>query len=99
MLLDAGLIGHQGLRNFVVEVADELKIPYQFDLMTGGATDAAKMHLTHDGAPAMSFGIPSRYIHSHTSMIHRDDYENAIKLMTEIIKRLDQETLIKILND
>ena len=95
-LIDGGLVGHKGLRDFVVSVADELNIPYQFDITPGGATDAAKMHLAHDGAPAMSVGIASRYIHSHTSMIHRDDYENTVKLMTEVVRRLDQETVNKI---
>ena len=95
-LIDGGLIGHKGLRDFVVEVAEELNIPYQFDVTPGGATDAAKMHLAHDGAPAMSVGIASRYIHSHTSMIHRDDYENTVKLMTEVVKRLNKETVHKI---
>ena len=95
-LIDGGLVGHKGLRDFVVSVADELNIPYQFDITPGGATDAAKMHLAHDGAPAMSVGIASRYIHSHTSMIHRDDYENTVKLMTEVVKRLNKETVHKI---
>ena len=44
----------------------------------------------------MSVGIASRYIHSHTSMIHRDDYENTVKLMTEVVKRLNKETVHKI---
>ncbi|HAX72711.1 MAG TPA: peptidase M28 [Firmicutes bacterium] len=95
-LMDAGLIGHKGLRDFVVSVADELNIPYQFDTMPGGGTDAGAMHLAHDGAPAMSVGVASRYIHSHTSMIHRDDYENAVKLLVEVIKRLDADTVNKI---
>jgi len=95
-LIDGGLIGHKGLRDFVVNVAEELNIPYQFDVTPGGATDAAKMHLVHDGAPAMSVGIASRYIHSHTSMIHRDDYENTVKLLTEVVRRLDKEAVHKI---
>jgi len=98
-LADAGLVGHRALREFVTEVADELKIPYQFDVLMVGATDAAKMHVAHDGAPSMSVGIPSRYIHSHTSMIHRDDYENTVLLMTELVKRLDKETVERIILD
>lgn len=89
LLYDGALIGHVGLREFVVNIADELKIPYQLDYLKRGGTDAGAMHLAHDGAPAMSLCIPSRYIHSHTSMIHKDDYENAVKLLVEIIKRLD----------
>lgn len=89
LLYDGALIGHVGLREFVVNIADELEIPYQLDYLKRGGTDAGAMHLAHDGAPAMSLCIPSRYIHSHTSMIHKDDYENAVKLLVEIIKRLD----------
>ena len=95
-LIDGGLIGHKGLRDFVVNVAEKLNIPYQFDVTPGGATDAVKIHLVHDGAPAISVGIASRYIHSHTSMIHRDDYENTVKLLTEVVRRLEKEAVHKI---
>lgn len=95
-LIDGGLVGHKALRDFVVNVAEELNIPYQFDIIPGGATDASKMHLTHNGAPAMSVGIASRYIHSHTSIIHRDDYENTVKLLTEVVKRLNKEAVHQI---
>jgi len=98
-LVDGGLVGHRALREFVIEVAEELEIPHQFDVTLGGGTDASRMHLAHDGAPAMSVGIPSRYIHSHTSIIHRDDYENTVRLMTELVKRLDNERVQKIIMD
>ena len=98
-LMDGGTIGHRGLRDFVVEIAEELEIPYQLDILMGGGTDAARMHMAHDGAPSMSLGIPSRYIHSHTSMIHRDDYENTVRLMTEVVKRFDKEVLNRIVFD
>jgi endoglucanase len=93
MLMDGGLIGHKALREYVIKLADELESPYQFDVLMGGGTDAATMHRAHDGAPAMSLGIPSRYIHSNGSIIHRDDYENAVKLMTEFVKRFDSDAL------
>jgi len=96
MLMDSGLIGHKALREYVIKLADELEIPYQFDVLMGGGTDAATMHRAHDGAPAMSLGIPSRYIHSNGSIIHRDDYENAVKLMTEFVKRFDGDALNEI---
>ena len=95
-LMDGGLVGHKELREFVLDIAEELEIPVQFDVLMGGGTDAATMHRAHNGAPAMSVGIPSRYIHSHTSMIHRDDYENTVKLMTEVVKRLDANAVANI---
>ena len=93
MLMDGGTVGHKALRDHVVALAEELEIPVQFDVLMGGGTDAAPMHRAHDGAPAMSLGIPSRYIHSNGSIIHRDDYEHAVKLMTEFVKRFDAKAL------
>lgn len=96
LLYDASMVPHVKLRDFVVDVAEEVGIPIQFDAMARGGTDAGRMHLIGPGAPSLVIGVPSRYIHSHVSFIHRDDYENAVKLMTEVIKRLDQETVEKI---
>ena len=93
MLMDGGTIGHRALREYVTALAEELEIPVQFDVLMGGGTDAATMHRAHDGAPAMSLGIPSRYIHSNGSIIHRDDYDNVVKLMTEFVKRFDAKAL------
>jgi endoglucanase len=93
ILYDASMVSHKGLRDFVVGVADELSIPYQFDAIAGGGTDSGAIHMTANGVPALSITIATRYIHSHAAMLHRDDYENAVKLITEVIKRLDEETV------
>ncbi len=97
LLFDSGTLGHKELRNFVLNVADELKIPYQIDGLTRGGTDASAMHVANAGAPAMSIGLASRYIHSHTSMISKSDYENTIKLITEVVKRLDTKAVQEII--
>lgn len=97
LLMDGALIGHRGLREFVIKVAEELKIPYQIDYLARGGTDAGQFHLVHDGAPSMSLCIPARYIHSHTSIISKTDYKNTIKLLTEVVKRLDKAAYTEIL--
>jgi putative aminopeptidase FrvX len=96
ILYDATMVSHKGLRDLVTNTADELNIPYQFDAIPRGGTDSGSIHLTHQGVPALSITIATRYIHSHAAMLHRDDYENAVKLITEVIKRLDKETVDKI---
>ncbi|WP_066311384.1 M42 family metallopeptidase [Bacillus sp. FJAT-29814] len=96
VVYDASMVAHKGLRDFVTDVADELNIPYQFESIPGGGTDAGSIHLTHNGVPALAITIATRYIHSHAAMLHRDDYENAVKLIVEVIKRLDRETVDKI---
>lgn len=96
VIYDASLVAHKGLRDLVTDTAEELNIPFQYESIPGGGTDAGSIHLTHNGVPALAITIATRYIHSHAAMLHRDDYENAVKLIVEVIKRLDRETVDKI---
>jgi len=99
LLYDGGLVAHQALRKFVIEVAKEANIPYQEAYVVGGRTDAGHIHLSHQGAPSLSICIPTRYMHSHTSIIHYDDYENTIKLMVLVLQKLTKEKVLEIIND
>jgi endoglucanase len=98
LLYDSSMIGHPSLREFVVDVAKEVGIPVQFDTMAGGGTDAGRMHVNHAGAPSLVLGVPTRYIHSHSGIIHRRDYEQTIKLLLAIIQRLDEQVLANLLD-
>ncbi|MEI3606014.1 M42 family metallopeptidase [Pseudogracilibacillus sp. SE30717A] len=93
ILYDASMISHKGVRDLVIETAEEKEIPFQYSLMAGGGTDSGAIHLTADGVPALSITIATRYIHSHAAMLHRDDFENAVKLIVEVIKKIDQKKL------
>ncbi len=99
LLYDSGLVPNQALRKLAVETAKEENIPYQEGIINVGRTDAGHMHLAHQGAAGLSICIPTRYLHSHTSIIHYDDYENTVKLLLAIIKKLDRQTVDQILND
>lgn len=96
VLYDASMVSHAGLRNLVIDTAEEQDIPYQFETMAGGGTDAGSMHISVKGVPSLAICIPTRYIHSHAAMLHRDDYENAVKLVVEVIKKLDRKTVNQI---
>ncbi|CAM3818981.1 M42 family metallopeptidase [Alkalicoccus chagannorensis] len=93
IMYDASMISHKGLRDFVTGTADEKEIPYQFDAVPGGGTDSGSIHLTADGVPALSITIATRYIHTHAAILHRDDFENAVQLIVEVIKKLDRDTV------
>lgn len=96
LLYDASMVSHTGLRNFVVETAEEIGVPYQFATMSGGGTDAGSIHVSGTGIPTLAICIPTRYIHSHAAMLHRADFENTVKLLVELMKRLDSEMVQKI---
>ncbi len=97
VLFDASMIAHKDLRDFVVDIADELEIPYQFEVIPGGGTDAGSQHVSGHGVPSLAITVPTRYLHSHSSVIHEDDYYNTVKLVTEVVRRLDKETVDKII--
>ena len=96
ILYDASMVSHKGVRELVVETADVHHIPYQYATMAGGGTDSGSIHLTANGVPSLSITVATRYIHSHAAILHRDDFENAVKLIVETIKKLDHEKLKEI---
>ena len=97
LIYDASMVAHTGLRDFVVGIAEEAGIPFQYEAIAGGGTDAGSIHLTANGVPSLAIGVATRYIHSHAGILHRDDYENAVKLIVEVIKKLDRKTVDKII--
>ena len=99
VIYDASMVAHNGLRDFVIDVAEENNIPFQFEAIPGGGTDAGSIHITANGVPSLAIGVATRYIHSHAGILHRDDYENAVKLIVAVIKKLDRETVNTIIFD
>lgn len=93
LLYDAGMIPNLKLRDLVMKTAEEKKIPYHLSYMERGATDGGRIHMSRIGVPSLVIGPPVRYIHSHNGILNRDDYNNTIKLLFEVIKKLDAKTV------
>ncbi|HET7627841.1 MAG TPA: M42 family metallopeptidase [Bacillales bacterium] len=96
VMYEATLISHKGLRDFVTGLADEMGIPFQYDVIKGGFTDGGAIHLTAAGVPALTLSVPTRYLHTGASMLNTDDYVQAVRLVTELVKRLDAKTVHEI---
>ncbi len=96
MFKDSSMVGHKGLRDFVMQVADDHDIPYQLTYLERGGTDGGAIHMALDGAPSIALCLPVRYLHSHTSIVHKDDYDAMVKLVTLLVEKLDQETVDRI---
>ena len=98
-VFDASMIPNTALRDFAFATAKELNIPTQISISEGGGTDGGRIHLSGSGVLTLTFSVPTRYIHSHQSVIHIDDYLNAVKLITAMVEKLDkakyQELLAK----
>ncbi|WP_124727675.1 M42 family metallopeptidase [Staphylospora marina] len=96
-LMDHFLIAHQGLRDFLLETAKDLDIPVQFEVMMGGGTDGGRFHLQGIGCPTIGIGCPTRYIHSHNGIMCRKDFEQTVRLLKELVRRLDRRKLEELL--
>lgn len=96
IIYDASMVSHKGLRELVVDTAESNNIPFQYASMAGGGTDSGSIHLTANGVPSLSITIATRYIHSHAAILHREDFENAVKLIVETIKKLDSDKVKEI---
>jgi endoglucanase len=93
LIYDGSMIPHTGLRNMVIDVAEAEGIPLQFDKMPGGGTDAGRMHLFGGGVPSIVFGVAVRYIHTHTAIMSRRDFDQSVDLLAALVRRLDGETV------
>ncbi len=99
LLYDSSMVPHRKLRDFVVNTAREANIPIQFNSMSGGGTDAGRIHLHKTGVPSLVICVPARYIHSHAGIIHKDDFDAAVSLMVELVKRFDAKAVEEIKGD
>ncbi len=95
-MMDASHLTHRGLFLKMEAIAKELDLPINYDAMTAGGTDTGRIHLYDTGVIAMTLSIPSRYIHSHRSLIHRQDYAQTVELISEFVKRCNTELLEEI---
>ncbi|MHB8841056.1 MAG: M42 family metallopeptidase [Candidatus Aquicultor sp.] len=93
VVLDGTLIPNTKLRDLAVATAEENNIPHQFQAGVRGGTDAGRIHLHGIGVPSLVIGVPTRYIHSHISVMDHNDFENAVNLLFEIVKKLDTDTV------
>ena len=93
LLFDNSMIPNLKMRDMVMEVAEEEDIPLQNSIMSGGATDAGRIHTYRSGVPSVVLGVPARYVHAHSGIISIDDYEKMVDLLTSLITRLDSETV------
>ncbi|KIQ93703.1 putative aminopeptidase ysdC [Anoxybacillus thermarum] len=92
-IYDRTMITHRGMREFILDIAETNNIPYQYFISPGGGTDAGRVHIANSGVPSAVIGICARYIHTHASIIHVDDYEAAKQLLVALVKRCDRATV------
>ncbi|USK59122.1 M42 family metallopeptidase [Peribacillus asahii] len=97
-IFDRTMVTHRGMREFILDTAETHNIPYQYYVSQGG-TDAGKVHIANEGIPSSVIGICARYIHTHASIMHVDDYAAARALIGKLVRACDKTTFETIKNN
>ena len=92
-LLDSSMIPNRKFRDFFFDVATDVEIPLQSDVLTGYGEDGAEIQRFDTGRPSVNITVPTRYLHSHTGIIQRSDFDQAVELLLQVLRRLDRETV------
>ncbi|WP_428387086.1 M42 family metallopeptidase [Mucisphaera sp.] len=81
-VMDGAAITDLDLYEQFESLAKKRKIKAQRTLLHRGGTDAGTIQRAGEGIPVMTLLTPTRYIHTVTEMVHLDDVEAAIALLT-----------------
>ena len=90
----AALIGSavpRRLTRRLEEAAEKAKVPFQREVLIGGATDAGSIALAGAGTLTGCVSIPSRHIHSAVGVVHLGDMEQCVDLLLSFAELLPLE--------
>ena len=78
------------------DVAQQAKIPLQPNVLTGYGEDGAEIQRYDSGRPSVNMTVPTRYLHGHTGIIQRSDFDGAVALLLQVLTRLDARTVAQL---
>ncbi len=88
---DPSMIASPGLRDFLIEIAEQEGIPWQIAVRRTGGTDGGPLHRSRGGVPAIVVAVPVRYAHAGTGLIDLADYEACLRLVVSACRRLSRD--------
>lgn len=94
-VIDRASIPHPPLIQELFALAEEQGIAVQVRRNTAGGTDAGQIQLSEEGVKVATIAVPCRYIHSPVSVMSRDDYEGAYKLVKSYLAKLQEREASK----
>lgn len=80
-IMDSYSISDRGLVDAFVEIAERREIPYQFEILPLGGTDAGALQRARMGCKTIALSIPTRYIHTVTETISQRDLHATLELL------------------
>lgn len=84
--LSGGLIPNPKVKQWIIEIAEKRKIPFQLEVLEGGTTDATAIQLSREGVPSGVIAVPTRYVHTFQEVLSIKDLTDLVELLRGLIE-------------
>jgi endoglucanase len=85
-LKDSSVVTTPKVHRRMRSVAEDRDIDHQMEVLPSGATDTSGFQNTHGAKPVGAISIPTRYLHTVTESVHRDDVAATIDLLSAFLE-------------
>jgi endoglucanase len=85
-ILDSYSVSDKDLVDEFIDIAESNDIPHQFEILPLGGTDAGALQRAKAGCKAITISVPTRYVHTVTETLHKDDLHAALDLLTRYLE-------------
>jgi len=76
----------QNVRELIIQTASKKKIPFQRQAVTRSTgTDTDSFAYSAEGVASALISLPLKYMHTTVETVHKDDVENVIRLLYEVV--------------
>ena len=82
---DRGTIYDRGFTSHICKACEKADIPYQIKKYVSGGNDSASIQKSGYGTRVAVMSAPSRYIHSSSSVVHKNDLNSILNALYMVI--------------
>jgi putative aminopeptidase FrvX len=84
-VMDESIVVSPKIKNWMADICSQKKVPFQWEIISTGATDCGPVHLTQGGIPTGGIAIPVRYLHTANEIAAKADIRSAYNLLLELL--------------
>lgn len=91
--MDVSCINSPRLQRYILDLAHDKNLDVQESVREGGGNDAAVIQKSLSGIPAVTCGVPVRYIHAMNCIATYEDMDKTATLIVEVLKNINKEVI------
>ncbi len=83
--MDNSVITHKDVNDALKQSAKRTSTHVQYEVLTGGGTDAGAIHTSGIGVKTGALSVPARYIHSISETVNMQDVQGCIRIIGDFV--------------